>query len=81
MSAPTVHPSTSSAPPIEEEKRRHPEKGVFLKADARLEYGQARRVMDAIHAAGVEDVQLGTDEASTSDKSSGKSSTGAAQSP
>jgi biopolymer transport protein TolR len=49
---------------IEEEKRRHPEKGVFLKADQRLQYGQARRAMDAIHGAGVEDVQLGTEEAS-----------------
>jgi biopolymer transport protein ExbD/biopolymer transport protein TolR len=48
---------------VQEEKRRHPDKGIFLKADERLDYGQARRVMDAIHAAGVEDVQLGTDEA------------------
>jgi biopolymer transport protein TolR len=48
---------------VAQEKRRHPDKGIFLKADERLDYGQARRVMDAIHAAGVEDVQLGTDEA------------------
>ena len=48
---------------IQEEKRRHPDKGVFLKADQGLEYGQARRVMNAIHAAGVDDVQLGTEEA------------------
>ena len=47
---------------IQEEKRRHPDKGVFLKADERLEYGQARQVMDAIHRAGIEDVQLGTEE-------------------
>ena len=47
---------------VQEEKRRHPDKGVFLKADERLEYGQARQVMDAIHRAGVEDVQLGTEE-------------------
>jgi biopolymer transport protein ExbD/biopolymer transport protein TolR len=59
---------------VEEEKRRHPEKGVFLKADARLEYGQARRVMDAIHAAGVEDVQLGTDEVSKAGTASGQAS-------
>ena len=49
---------------VQEEKRRHPDKGIFLKADERLSYGQARQVMDAIHAAGVEDVQLGTEEAS-----------------
>jgi biopolymer transport protein ExbD/biopolymer transport protein TolR len=48
---------------VAQEKRRHPDKGIFLKADERLDYGQARKVMDAIHAAGVEDVQLGTDEA------------------
>jgi biopolymer transport protein TolR len=48
---------------VQEEKRRYPDKGVFLKADQRLDYGQARRVMDAIHGAGVEDVQLGTEEA------------------
>ena len=47
---------------IKQEKRRHPDKGVFLKADQRLEYGQARQVMDAIHRAGIEDVQLGTEE-------------------
>ena len=47
---------------IQEEKRRYPDKAVFLRADERLEYGQARTVMDAIHAAGFEDVQLGTDE-------------------
>ena len=50
---------------VAQEKRRYPGKGVFLKADERLDYGQARRVMDAIHGAGVEDVQLGTDEATS----------------
>jgi biopolymer transport protein ExbD len=48
---------------VQEEKRRYPDKGVFLKADQRLDYGQARRVMNAIHAAGIDDVQLGTEEA------------------
>ena len=48
---------------VQEEKRRRPEKEVFLRADQHLEYGQARRVMDAIHGAGIEDVQLGTEEA------------------
>jgi biopolymer transport protein TolR len=45
-----------------EERRRYPEKGVFLKADHRIRYGTARAAMEAIHRAGVEDVQLGTDE-------------------
>ena len=56
-------PLEKLGPAVAQEKRRHPDKGIFLKADERLDYGQARRVMDAIHAAGVEDVQLGTDEA------------------
>jgi biopolymer transport protein TolR len=47
---------------VEEERRRHPDKGVFLKADHRIHYGVARAAMEAIHQAGVEDVQIGTDE-------------------
>ncbi|HEX3695626.1 MAG TPA: biopolymer transporter ExbD [Polyangia bacterium] len=47
---------------IEAERRRAPDKGIFLKADHRIDYGQAREAMEAIHRAGVEDVQLGTDE-------------------
>ena len=39
------------------------DKGVFLKADQRISYGQARRVMDVLHEAGIDDVQLGTEEA------------------
>jgi biopolymer transport protein TolR len=45
------------------EKRRHPDRGIFLKGDARIDYGQARRVMEAIHRAGIEQIQLGTEEA------------------
>ena len=44
------------------ERRRTPDKGVFIMADHRFEYGVARAAMEAIHQAGVEDVQLGTDE-------------------
>jgi biopolymer transport protein TolR len=47
---------------VSEERRRHPDKGVFLKADHRIQYGVARAAMEAIHRAGIEDVQLGTDE-------------------
>jgi biopolymer transport protein ExbD len=47
---------------IAAERRRTPDKGVFLKADYRIDYGRAREAMEAIHQAGVEDVQLGTDE-------------------
>lgn len=44
------------------ERRRRPEKTIFLKGDTRLEYGAARRVMEAIHRAGIADIQLGTEE-------------------
>ncbi len=47
---------------VAEERRRYPDKGVFVKADRRIRYGAARAVMESIHRAGVEDVQLGTEE-------------------
>jgi biopolymer transport protein ExbD/biopolymer transport protein TolR len=47
---------------VQEERRRAPDRGIFLKADARLHYGAARKAMDAIHQAGVEDIQLATEE-------------------
>jgi biopolymer transport protein TolR len=47
---------------VQEERRRTPDKGIFLKADHRARYGAARAAMEAIHRAGVEDIQLGTDE-------------------
>jgi biopolymer transport protein ExbD/biopolymer transport protein TolR len=47
---------------VAEERRRFPDKGVFLKADQRIRYGVARAAMEAIHRAGIEDVQIGTDE-------------------
>jgi biopolymer transport protein ExbD/biopolymer transport protein TolR len=47
---------------VAEERRRNPDKGIFLKADHRARYGTARATMEAIHRAGVEDIQIGTDE-------------------
>ncbi len=47
---------------VQEERRRYPDKGIFVKADHRIHYGTARAAMEAIHRAGVEDVQLGTEE-------------------
>jgi biopolymer transport protein TolR len=47
---------------VQDERRRTPDKGIFLKADHRARYGAARAAMEAIHRAGVEDIQLGTDE-------------------
>lgn len=50
---------------IEDEKRRFPEKTIFVKGDARATYGTMREVMEAINKTGVEDVMLGTDEIKT----------------
>jgi biopolymer transport protein TolR len=50
---------------IEEEKRRSPEKTIFVKADGRATYGAVREVMEAIHKTGAEDIMLGTEELKT----------------
>jgi biopolymer transport protein TolR len=47
---------------IEDEKRRFPEKTVYVKGDARATYGIMREVMETINKTGIEDVMLGTDE-------------------
>ena len=57
---------------IQEERRRYPDKGIFLKADHRIRYGTARVAMEAIHKAGVEDVQIGTDEQKPNVKASSR---------
>ena len=57
---------------VAEERRRYPDKGIYLKADHRLRYGTARAAMEAIHKAGVEDVQIGTDEQKPNVGTSGK---------
>ena len=50
------------------EKRRTPEKTVFLKADSRAPYGAVRTVMQALHEAEIEDVMLGTEKSSSGEK-------------
>jgi biopolymer transport protein ExbD len=47
---------------IEEERRRFPEKTVFVKGDSRATYGSVRDVMESIHKANIDDVMLGTEE-------------------
>jgi biopolymer transport protein TolR len=47
---------------IEEEKRRFPEKTIYLKGDSMATYGTVREVMEMINKTGVEDVMLGTEE-------------------
>ena len=45
------------------EKRRFPDKGVFVKGDARAPYGEVRELMEALHESAIDDVVLGTEEA------------------
>jgi biopolymer transport protein TolR len=47
---------------IEEERRKHPEKTIFVKGDSRTTYGAVREVMELVHKAGIEDVMLGTED-------------------
>jgi biopolymer transport protein TolR len=47
---------------IKEERRKHPEKTVFVKGDARAPYGAVREVMELVHKADIEDVMLGTED-------------------
>jgi biopolymer transport protein TolR len=50
---------------IEDEKRRFPDKTVFVKGDSRATYGAVREVMEELNKTGIEDVMLGTDEIKT----------------
>jgi len=47
---------------VEEERRKQPEKTVFVKGDSRTTYGAVREVMELVHKAGIEDVMLGTED-------------------
>jgi biopolymer transport protein ExbD len=47
---------------VADERRRHPEKTAFVKADVRAPYGAVRSVMEAVNKAGIDDGMLGTDE-------------------
>jgi biopolymer transport protein TolR len=45
------------------EKRRFPDKSIFLKGDARAPYGAVRVALQAMHDAKIDDVVLGTEDA------------------
>jgi biopolymer transport protein TolR len=47
---------------VSAEKRRSPEKDIFLKGDARASFGVVREVMDELHRGDIDDVVLGTEE-------------------
>jgi biopolymer transport protein TolR len=44
------------------EKRRFPDKSIFLKGDTRAPYGAVRVALQAMHEAKIDDVVLGTEE-------------------
>jgi len=46
------------------EQRKYPYKTVFLKGDARAEFGAMRKAMQSLHEANIEDITLGTEEKS-----------------
>lgn len=47
---------------VSAEKRRTPDKAIFLKADGRAPFGAVRKVMDSLHEEQIEDITLGTEE-------------------
>jgi biopolymer transport protein ExbD/biopolymer transport protein TolR len=47
---------------LTDEKRRTPDKSIFVKADYRATYGTVREVMEVINKTGIEDIMLGTEE-------------------
>lgn len=51
---------------VGEERRRAPNKTIFVKGDARAPYGHVRRAMQALQKSGIEDIVLGTEEANRS---------------
>jgi biopolymer transport protein ExbD len=44
------------------ERRKSPEKSIFIKGDARAPYGVVRKVLGELHEAKIDDVVLGTEE-------------------
>jgi biopolymer transport protein TolR len=47
---------------VEEERRRFPEKTIYLKGDSHTTYGAVRSVMEAVHKANIDDIYLGTED-------------------
>ena len=49
------------------ERAQHPDKGVYLKADARASFGAVRKALDTLHNADINDVILGTEAVETAE--------------
>jgi biopolymer transport protein TolR len=54
--------AAATAQAVVEERRRAPQKTVFVKADTRAPYGAVRSLMEALHDVEIEDIILGTEE-------------------
>jgi len=57
-----VERSVDLARVVAAERRRFPEKSVYLKGDARAPFGAVKRVMQTLHEADIEDIVLGSEE-------------------
>jgi biopolymer transport protein ExbD len=57
-----VPATTDLARLVGDERRKFPEKTIFVKGDRRAPYGSVREVVEALRATGVDDVVLGTEE-------------------
>ena len=62
VGAKPVHQIKDLGRVVTEERRRSPDKSIFMKADARAPFGAVREAMDALNEAEIEDVYLGTEE-------------------
>lgn len=47
---------------VETERRRSPDKTIFLKGDARAPFGAIKKVMSTLHEAHIDDIVMGTEE-------------------
>jgi biopolymer transport protein ExbD len=47
---------------VESERRRAPDKTIFLKGDARAPFGSIKQVMATLHEARIDDIVMGTEE-------------------
>jgi biopolymer transport protein TolR len=51
---------------IAAERRKYPDKSIFVKGDSRAPFGAVKKVMQLLHDADIDDVVLGTEELSKS---------------
>lgn len=57
-----VNSATDIGPTVVAERRKFPDKSIFVKGDARAPFGAVRKAMDSLHEQTIEDITLGTEE-------------------